>query len=105
MVTIPSKMRQFFEYLETKRYKLHVRVLLSRYRSPSICPVCHGSRLKPEALFTTIYGKNIHQVSSLTIEEGSRWLDNLALTPFEQDIAKDILRQLRPSLGFFCGSD
>ena len=62
--------RQFFEYLETKRYKLHVRVLLSRYRSPSICPVCHGSRLKPEALFTTICGKDIHQVSSMTIEEG-----------------------------------
>ena len=92
--------RQYFEYLETKRYKLHVRVLLSRYRSPSICPVCHGSRLKPEALFTTIYGKDIHQVSSLTIEEGSRWLHNLALTPFEQDIAKDILRQLHAKFGF-----
>ncbi len=92
--------RQYFEYLETKRYKLHVRVLLSRYRSPSICPVCHGSRLKPEALFTTISGKDIHQVSSLTIEEAARWLHELALTPFEQDIARDILRQLRAKFGF-----
>ncbi len=92
--------RQFFEYLETKRYKLHVRVLLSRYRSPSICPVCEGSRLKPEALFTTVCGKDIHQVSSLTIEEGSRWLHELALTPFERDIAKDILRQLQAKFGF-----
>ncbi len=91
---------QYFEYLETKRYKLHVRVLLSRYRSPSICPVCHGSRLKPEALFTRICGKDIHEVSSLTIDEGARWLDDLALTPFEQDIAKDILRQLRAKFGF-----
>ena len=92
--------RQFFEYLETKRYKLHVRVLLSRYRSPSICPVCHGSRLKPEALFTTICGKDIHEASSMTIEEGARWLHNLALTPFEQDVATDILRQLHAKFGF-----
>jgi excinuclease ABC subunit A len=97
---IVEGVRQYFEYLETKRYKLHVRVQLSRYRSPSTCPICHGSRLKPEALFTTICGKDIHEASSMTIEEGSRWLDGLALTPFEQDIVKDIFRQLRAKFGF-----
>jgi len=46
----------FFEYMEGKRYKLHVRVLLSRYRTPVECPACHGSRLKPDARFVKIAG-------------------------------------------------
>jgi excinuclease ABC subunit A len=92
--------RQYFEYLETKRYKLHVRVLLSRYRSPSTCPLCHGSRLKPEALLTKLCGRNIHQVSEQTIEEAFRWCRELTLSPADREIAKDILRQIGDKLGF-----
>ena len=90
----------FFEYLEGKRYKLHVRVLLSRYRTPFDCPRCRGTRLKPDARFVKIAGRDIHEVSELTIERVAAWVESLPLRPMEQDIAADILRQLRAKLGF-----
>jgi excinuclease ABC subunit A len=90
----------FFEYLEGKRYKLHVRVLLSRYRTPFDCPGCRGSRLKPDARFVKIAGLDIHDITELTIEQVAAWVESLPLRPMEQDIAKDILRQLRAKLGF-----
>ncbi|MGQ0696484.1 MAG: excinuclease ABC subunit UvrA [Nitrospiraceae bacterium] len=91
---------EFFEYLEGKRYKLHVRVLLSRYRTPFDCPSCHGSRLKPEALYVKIAGKAIHEVTELTIEAVATWLESSTFQPFEQGVAADILRQLKAKLGF-----
>jgi excinuclease ABC subunit A len=90
----------FFEYLEGKRYKLHVRVLLSRYRTPFDCPSCHGSRLKPDARFVKIASTDIHEVTEMTIEGVMGWLQSLDLRPFEQDVATDILRQLKAKLGF-----
>jgi excinuclease ABC subunit A len=90
----------FFEYLEGKRYKLHVRVFLSRYRTPFDCPGCHGSRLKPDALFVKIAGHDIHQTMEQTVESLAGWLDALTLRQIEQEIATDILRQLTAKLGF-----
>ena len=91
---------QFFTHLEHKRYKLHVRVFLSRYRSPFSCPSCHGTRLKPQALEVKINGRDIHEASLWTIEELALWLSTLHLTDFETRIAHDILRQLTMKLGF-----
>jgi excinuclease ABC subunit A len=91
---------QFFAYMESKRYKLHVRVLLSRYRTPFDCPSCHGTRLKPDARWVKIAGKDIHELTEDTIEGLLRWVKALALRPFEQDIAHDILQQLVAKLGF-----
>ena len=91
---------EFFEYLEGKRYKLHVRVLLSRYRTPFNCPSCHGSRLKPDARYVKIAGQDIHQVTELTVEALTVWIASLAFKPFEQAIAADILRQLTAKLAF-----
>jgi excinuclease ABC subunit A len=90
--------RQYFEYLEGKRYKVHVRVLLSRYRSPSPCPACGGSRLRPEARMVRIAGSDIHQVSALTAEEAMGWIATLALSDFEDAVARDILRRLTDKL-------
>ncbi|HEU4685634.1 MAG TPA: excinuclease ABC subunit UvrA [Nitrospira sp.] len=90
----------FFQYLEGKRYKLHVRVLLSRYRTPFNCPSCKGSRLRPDALFVKVAGKNIHQILELTVDELSSWLSALPLTEFESEVAADILRLLKAKLGF-----
>jgi excinuclease ABC subunit A len=90
----------FFEYLEGKRYKLHVRVFLSRYRTPFDCPRCHGSRLKPDALFVKIAGLDIHQTTEQTVESLARWVNCLPLPQPEQEIAVDILRQLTAKLGF-----
>lgn len=90
----------FFEYLEGKRYKLHVRVFLSRYRTPFDCPGCHGSRLKPDALLVKIAGHDIHQTMEQTVERLSVWVEALPLRQIEQEIAADILRQLTAKLGF-----
>ena len=92
--------RQYFDYLETKRYKLHVRVLLSRYRSPATCPTCHGSRLKPAARFVELAGYDFVQLNELTIESAVAWFQRLALPTFDAEIAKDILRQLQAKLNF-----
>lgn len=91
---------QFFEYLEGKRYKLHVRVMLSRYRTPFNCPGCHGSRLKPDAGFVKIAGNDIHEITELTIERVASWIESLTLRPFDREVAADILRQLQAKLGF-----
>ena len=90
----------FFEYLEGKRYKLHVRVFLSRYRTPFDCPGCHGSRLKPDALFVKIAGSDIRAIMEQTVESLSEWVETLTLRQSEQEIAADILRQLRAKLEF-----
>ena len=90
----------FFEYLEGKRYKLHVRVFLSRYRTPFDCPSCHGSRLKPDARFIKLAGSDIHETMERTVENLAGWVDSLPLRQAEQEIAPDILRQLKAKLGF-----
>ena len=60
--------KRFFEWLETKAYKMHVRVLLSRYRAYTPCTACGGSRLKPEALLWRIEGRNIHDIALLSLD-------------------------------------
>jgi excinuclease ABC subunit A len=92
--------QQFFEYLEGKRYKLHVRVMLSRYRTPIPCPSCEGSRLRPDARYVKIASKDIHELSALTIEQTAAWITALTLSPYEEQVARDILRQLTAKLGF-----
>ncbi|MDT7044264.1 excinuclease ABC subunit UvrA [Candidatus Nitronereus thalassa] len=91
---------QFFEALERKRYKMHVRVFLSRYRSPVQCLVCHGSRLKPEALHVTIHGMNIHEVSQLSIGQVSQWLNDLPISDFESSLTKDLIPRLQLKFDF-----
>jgi excinuclease ABC subunit A len=90
----------FFEYLEGKRYKLHVRVMLSRYRSPFPCDACGGTRLRPEALAVRVGSRTIADVSELTIVEAADWVRTLPLSAYEQAIIKDILPMLTAKLAF-----
>ncbi len=90
----------FFEYLEGKRYKLHVRVLLSRYRSPFPCEACGGTRLRPEALAVRVGSRTIADVSELTIVEAADWVRALPLSAYEQEVIKDILPMLTAKLAF-----
>lgn len=90
----------FFNYLETKRYKLHVRVFLSRYRSPHTCPDCNGSRLRTDVLDVKLKGRNINQVCSMSVVELLAWINSLKLTEFENQIAGDILSQIAMKLQF-----
>jgi excinuclease ABC subunit A len=82
--------RRFFDWLETKSYKMHVRVLLSRYRTYVPCKVCGGARLKPDALLWKIAGKTIHDVVLLPIADCSGFFSDLKLpAPFDE--ATDLL--------------
>jgi excinuclease ABC subunit A len=90
----------FFTYLEGKRYKLHVRVFLSRYRSQTLCPRCHGSRLIPLAQAVTVHDRSITELSALSIDHLAEWFDQKPFTDHERAIAQEILRQVRAKLSF-----
>src|SRR5204862_1391720 len=84
----------FFEEVESYRYKLHVRVFLSRYRSQSRCPTCTGTRLRPAALAVKVAALTISDFTGLTIEQAARVTADLPLTAWELSVAREILRQL-----------
>src|SRR4029077_16983035 len=92
--------RGFFNYLERKKYKLHVRVFLSRYRGYSTCSACGGARLRIEAQQVKINGKNICQVTSMTVEEASQFFSGVKLTEQESAIADKLLEEIHERLQF-----
>src|SRR5438477_1205978 len=95
-----SAIREFFEYLDTKKYKLHVRVFLSRYRGYTVCPECDGSRLRQAARDIFINGKNIAHVCRMTIQEGHEFFSHLTLTPEQAQIAERLLLEIQSRLRF-----
>ncbi len=92
--------RGFFNYLETKKYKLHVRVFLSRYRGYARCPECNGARLRKEALYVRVSGKNLADVVRMNIAEAQTFFDGMELAPAETAIADKILVEIRQRLKF-----
>ncbi len=90
----------FFEELENKRYKLHVRVLLSRFRSPVTCPKCHGKRLCEDALTYKIEGLDIADLSLKPLGQLSHWFSDIHLSPMQRDIAKEAIKQITLKLDF-----
>jgi len=97
--TFPG-IRGFFKHLERKKYKLHVRVFLSRYRGYSLCSDCEGTRLRAEARQVKINGKNICQLCCMTIEQAAQFVDHLELTAQETGIAERLLEEIRERLRF-----
>jgi len=92
--------RGFFHHLERKKYKLHVRVFLSRYRGYSLCSACSGSRLRLEARQVRVNGKNICEVCALTVEDALRFFEQVELSPEEAEIADKLLQEIRERLRF-----
>ncbi|SFS16447.1 excinuclease ABC subunit A [Granulicella pectinivorans] len=92
--------RGFFNELERKKYKLHVRVFLSKYRGYASCPDCRGTRLRAEARAVLLQGKNITEVTSLTITAASEFFNSLQLSPAETEIAGKILEEVRQRTHF-----
>jgi len=92
--------RGFFNHLERKKYKLHVRVFLSRYRGYSVCTTCGGARLRPEAQQVKINGRNICQVCSMTVEQAADFFQSLDLRPQEAAIADKLLVEIQERLRF-----
>jgi excinuclease ABC subunit A len=90
----------FFNWLERKKYKLHVRVFLSRYRGYATCPDCHGTRLRAEARAVKIAGRSITEVCQMTVKEARPFFDGLKLTELEAAIAEKILEEIQQRLRF-----
>jgi len=92
--------RGFFQYLERKKYKLHIRVFLSRYRGYSTCPDCHGSRLRLEARQVKINGHNLCDICGMTVEDVSKFFDSIPLSAEEAEIGERLLQEIRERLRF-----
>jgi excinuclease ABC subunit A len=92
--------RGFFQYLERKKYKLHIRVFLSRYRGYSTCPECHGSRLRLEARQVKIEGHNICEVCAMTVEDAAELFAGVQLSAEEAEIAERLLQEIQERLRF-----
>src|ERR1700724_768561 len=90
----------FFNYLERKKYKLHVRVFLSRYRGYALCPECGGTRLRPEARAVRVADKSITEICKFTVKEARAFFATLELTPAQTKIADKILDEVRSRLQF-----
>jgi excinuclease ABC subunit A len=91
---------RFFEKLETKTYKMHIRVLLSRYRGYSTCRACKGSRLRREALQVLIGGKSIHDIVKIPIEKSLHFFNELQLSDFDMMVGERVFKEIIKRLSF-----
>ncbi len=90
----------FFAWLERRKYKMHIRVFLSRWRSYRLCPHCRGARLRPEALATQIGGLNIAQIEALKIRDAGEFFDRLQLSDYQRKISRTMLEQVPARLKY-----
>jgi excinuclease ABC subunit A len=90
----PSSLEDFFHYLEQRTYKVHVRVLLARYRSYNLCPECLGTRLQPEALAIKLEGRTLPELAALSLEQLRAWLRERPWTPRQREVAGHLLDEL-----------
>lgn len=84
----------FFEWLESKKYKIHVRVKLAKYRSYTTCPQCHGARLKPEALHVKFRELNVSRLFAMNVREARHFWEYLALSHYEEERAGHLRREI-----------
>jgi excinuclease ABC subunit A len=90
----------FFRTLERKKYKVHVRVFLSRYRGYQSCPTCGGTRLRQEARDVRVGGETIDTVCARTVKDAQAFFDALALSEKDTTVAEKVLHEVRRRLGF-----
>jgi excinuclease ABC subunit A len=90
----------FFAWLERKKYKLHVRVFLSRFRGYATCPDCRGTRLRAEARAVKVAGRSITEVCQMTVKEARPFFDGLQLSAAETVIAEKVLEEIQQRLRF-----
>ena len=92
--------RGWFQWLETKTYKMHVRVFLARYRGYFPCDACHGARLKPESLLYRVGGKTLAEINLLSVDVCSEFFEGLQLSAFQDQVAQLILDEIRKRLRY-----
>jgi excinuclease ABC subunit A len=95
-----SGLNEFFEMLRKNQYKIQYRVMLSRYRGKTICPTCHGTRLKPEAAYVRVGGKNMMDIVDMSITDLKKFFDTLVLNEHDTKIATRLLTEIKTRLQF-----
>ncbi|MFC2622437.1 MAG: excinuclease ABC subunit A, partial [Prevotella denticola] len=90
----------FFQMLKENQYKIQYRVMLSRYRGKTVCPDCHGTKLKKEATWVKIDGKAITDLVDMPIVNLKEWFDRLELTEHEQEVSKRLMTEIKNRLQF-----
>ena len=90
----------FFDFLEKRKYKMHVRILLSRYKSTTLCSECKGQKLREETNRVLFQNKNISEWSQMNIEQIQSYLDDLKLSSFEKSLIKEPLKNLKRKINF-----
>ena len=90
----------FFKFVEENLYKIQYRVMLARYRGKTLCPKCHGTRLKPEAGYVRVGGKNISELVDLPITELKQFFDHLELDEHDSNVSRRILIEINSRIRF-----
>ena len=93
-------LKGFFDWMEGKRYKVHYRVFLSKYRAYTPCPTCHNTRLKAEALHVFLGGKHIAQLCEMSISELQIFFQNLPMEDFQKKVGQRLLKEITDRIGF-----
>lgn len=89
---------EFFKMVEQNLYKVQYRVMQARYRGRTICPTCHGARLRKEATYVKVAGSGISELVDMPVEKLKVWFDNLELSEYQQQVAKRILIEINHRL-------
>ncbi len=90
----------FFDFVKSKSYNIQYRVMLARYRGKTVCPTCHGSRLKPEAGYVKVGGKSIGELVQMPVSELRQWFGQLKLDDTDQTVAKRVLTEIDNRLDY-----
>lgn len=90
----------FFEWVKSKAYNIQYRVMLARYRGKTTCPVCGGSRLKPEASYVKVCDKTIHDLVAMPVHDLSEWFLNIKLDKSDMTVAKRLLEEINSRLSY-----
>ena len=90
----------FFQMVKENQYKIQYRVLLSRYRGKTVCPVCHGTRLKKEATWVKVGGRSITELVEMPVSNLKTWFDSLQLDEHDAMLAKRVLTEIKNRLQF-----
>jgi excinuclease ABC subunit A len=93
-------LKGFFDWMEGKRYKVHYRVFLSKYRAYTPCPTCHNTRLKAEALHVLLAGKNISKLCEMSIADLLMFFKNLPIKEFQRKMGQRLLKEITDRIGF-----
>ena len=93
-------LKGFFDWMEGKRYKVHYRVFLSKYRAYTPCPTCHNTRLKEEALYVFLAEKNIAALCDMPISDLQVFFKNLPIKDFQKKVGERLLKEINDRIGF-----